>query len=328
MRRVIEAVGANSRFTQKVAVGGALAGILQLFAPPASAGSSKYGMSSKEIVNTIGANDVLKDVHRGAISYVHRSNYAANVPICEDTDIIDTEMPQADGALFGVFDGHAGHQASYFLREEISKWLQHFHSSGRTTTLLDALPIVEADNAFLQRAIDSKSFGDGIAGACYVLAHVQGPKISVAWAGDCRAVIGRRDASESKYQCISMTNDHQIDTNANERRRLLAEHPNEPDVILHSRVKGRLQPTRGFGDGAYKNADFYYLWVWPNFSPGKTLNLTLLFSAHIAVVFTIAQAQQLEATLHNSSARVVFTESLGTEATGRIGSSSAAGTDD
>lgn len=219
---------------------------------------SKLDMPPAEIQAVIAANDVIRPVNRGMVSFLHRSNYAANVPICEDTDIIETEMPQADGALFGVFDGHAGHAASYFLRDEIAKWLQHYHSSGRTQNLLHSLPIVEADNAFLQRALDTKQFGDGIAGACYVLAHVRGNQLSVAWGGDCRAVVGRR--ADQNYECVSMTNDHQID-NANERRRLLTEHPDEPDIIHHSRVKGRLQPTRGFGDGAYKLPGFYYVWV-------------------------------------------------------------------
>ena len=45
-----------------------------------------------------------------------------------------------------------------------------------------------------------------------------------------------------------------------ERSRLLKEHPNEPDIIKRNRVKGRLQPTRVFGDGHYKRMEFFLQW--------------------------------------------------------------------
>jgi hypothetical protein len=104
-------------------------------------------------------------------------------------------------------------------------------------------------------------------------------------AGDCRSVIGRRVSTAAPpsaaavgssgippdpdspaaaaaaasasaaggpglggtYRAIALSEDHQIDTNEAERKRLLTEHPNEPDIIHHNRVKGRLQPTRGLG---------------------------------------------------------------------------------
>ena len=45
-----------------------------------------------------------------------------------------------------------------------------------------------------------------------------------------------------------------------ERNRLLKEHPNEPEIIKRDRVKGRLQPTRVFGDGHYKRMEFFVNW--------------------------------------------------------------------
>jgi hypothetical protein len=40
----------------------------------------------------------------------------------------------------------------------------------------------------------------------------------------------------------------------------LSEHPNEKNVIKRNRVKGRLQPTRVFGDGHYKRMDLFENW--------------------------------------------------------------------
>jgi serine/threonine protein phosphatase PrpC len=50
---------------------------------------------------------------------------------------------------------------------------------------------------------------------------------------------------------------HQIDFNHYETLRLLHGHPNEADIIRNARVKGGLQPTRGFGDGTYKYREFF-----------------------------------------------------------------------
>lgn len=59
------------------------------------------------------------------------------------------------------------------------------------------------------------------------------------------------------HDALELSIIHQIDINPYERERLLSEHPQEIDVITRSRVKGSLQPTRAFGDGAYKNINLY-----------------------------------------------------------------------
>lgn len=60
------------------------------------------------------------------------------------------------------------------------------------------------------------------------------------------------DASTPPFSAIELSIVHQIDLNPYEKERLLSEHPGETDVISRDRVKGSLQPTRAFGDGAYK----------------------------------------------------------------------------
>ena len=115
-------------------------------------------------------------------------------------------------------------------------------------------------------------FDAGLSGACLNVVHVdESGAVTCANAGDCRAIIGRRrstntelNTAEMRGHCsspahiaISLSRDHQIDTNPSERDRLLNAHPNEDDVIRRNRVKGRLQPTRGFADGVYKFVPFY-----------------------------------------------------------------------
>merc|ERR1712176_231102 len=82
--------------------------------------------------------------------------------------------------------------------------------------------------------------------------------VTTSWIGDCRAIIGSKQGNE--WKCVELTCDHQINLNPKERLRLLSEHPNESDIIKRNRVKGRLQPTRVFGDGHYKYMKFFNLW--------------------------------------------------------------------
>jgi pyruvate dehydrogenase phosphatase len=92
-----------------------------------------------------------------------------------------------------------------------------------------------------------------------LVAHVGPEEVTTANAGDCRAVIGRRKTGKTgvTWEAIELSKDHQIDVNPAERKRLLKAHPDEPDVITHNRVKGRLEPTRGLGDGMYKRKEYF-----------------------------------------------------------------------
>lgn len=135
-----------------------------------------------------------------------------------------------------------------------------YRSKNWTTSLIDPKPFTDADHHFLSYALQDQRYQHGLSGACFNVVHIKDKTIMTANGGDCRAVIGRRvtasDGSVS-YRAIALSEDHQIDTNPSERERLLSQHPNEEDIISKSRVKGRLQPTRGLGDGTYKRIEYY-----------------------------------------------------------------------
>ncbi|ETO29292.1 hypothetical protein RFI_07831 [Reticulomyxa filosa] len=104
-------------------------------------------------------------------------------------------------------------------------------------------------------------------GSCAVVCHVKEDLVTTAWVGDCRAVVGRKvpqygldGVPSHRWECVPLTNDHQIDINEKEKNRLLGEHPGEDDVIRRNRVKGRLQPTRVFGDAHYKDTEYFKRW--------------------------------------------------------------------
>eukprot|EP00455_Lapot_gusevi_P021695 TRINITY_DN2270_c0_g1_i5.p1 TRINITY_DN2270_c0_g1~~TRINITY_DN2270_c0_g1_i5.p1 ORF type:complete len:223 (-),score=50.50 TRINITY_DN2270_c0_g1_i5:352-1020(-) len=82
------------------------------------------------------------------------------------------------------------------------------------------------------------------------MAYVDGKQLYLANTGDCRAVLGRQNAS-GQWEAVTLTQDHTAE-NPQERQRILAEHPGETDVLRRDRILGSLQPTRAFGDARYK----------------------------------------------------------------------------
>jgi len=211
-------------------------------------------------------------VRRGVVREFHVNQFAANTAIEDSVAIVPQVAAPPGGLLLGVFDGHSGRDASRWCSEELLPYLQYYRWSNRTDALLHKRVFLDADHHFLELALRDKRYQAGLSGACVNVAHVQGRTVRTANAGDCRTIIGRRlrksgDAASgaaaspsmrpATHQAIELTNDHQIDTNPLERERLLRDHPDEDDIIRNNRVKGRLQPTRGMGDGFYKRREFY-----------------------------------------------------------------------
>jgi len=202
--------------------------------------------------------------HQHEANWGHVGSFAAN-PQIEDTfkvktRILDGAVP---GLLAGVYDGHSGRAASAFCRDRLFDFIEkHFQQSKQTdpSKLLAPEAFLDADAFFLESNFRNRRFEDGLSGACAVVAHVMPDKVVTAHAGDCRAIVGRKITSPSgqvSWQSIDLTRDHQIENNNDERLRLITQHPREPDIIQKNRVKGRLQPTRGIGDGMYKQLRYF-----------------------------------------------------------------------
>lgn len=221
-------------------------------------------LTTPRVYALLAPNEAVSPVRRGVVREVHSNQYAAN-PLIEDTLAIAPSVAcPPGGVLCGVFDGHSGKDASRWCSEELLPYLQYYRWSNRTDELLHPRAFIEADHHFLELALRDQRYAAGLSGACLNVAHVSGNTVRTANAGDCRTIVGRRVArltaageTEYQYQAVELTTDHQIDTNHLERERLLRDHPDEPDIISRNRVKGRLQPTRGFGDGFYKRREYY-----------------------------------------------------------------------
>ena len=225
------------------------------------------------ILSILSHRGLVTPVQRGRLSSVHSAYYNAN-PAIEDSFAVEP-LVASGGALLGMFDGHSGASASVWCKSHLLHYLQLYRARGWTDDVLTAQPFLDADAHFLGQAWRDGRATDGLSGACVNVVHVRDDLVTSANAGDCRAIIGRRVDSASfatafpsavrtghqrrpAHVAIPLSHDHQIDVNPSERLRLLREHAGEEDVLRRNRVKGRLQPTRGFGDGAYKVLAYYH----------------------------------------------------------------------
>lgn len=109
-----------------------------------------------------------------------------------------------------------------------------------------------------------------VSGCCALVVVLHRGFAYLASAGDCRAVLGIHDRSESEsrsnqsdgtikhpgmdsFKAVELNDEHNCD-NINEVRRLAASHPKSEQntMIKHNRLLGHLMPFRAFGDFTYK----------------------------------------------------------------------------
>ena len=102
------------------------------------------------------------------------------------------------------------------------------------------------------RAMAAEALAPALSGSCALLSFYdkRSKELRVACTGDSRAVLGRRTET-GKWSATPLSVD-QTGSNTDEEARMRKEHPNEAYVIKNGRVLGQLEPTRAFGDAAYK----------------------------------------------------------------------------
>ncbi|XP_027330260.1 probable protein phosphatase 2C 40 isoform X2 [Abrus precatorius] len=93
-------------------------------------------------------------------------------------------------------------------------------------------------------------------GSCVLLVLLHGNDLYTLNLGDSRAVLAKCSTDDGinkseKLEAIQLTDNHSVENKA-ERARLLAEHPDDPKVIIAGKVKGKLKVTRAFGVGYLK----------------------------------------------------------------------------
>lgn len=186
------------------------------------------------------------------IAEFHTNSYAANAPN-EDSH---TELASSKGAMFGVFDGHGGRGASSFVRDELLPFVDRQLLPPQSTRVPKRLKTAfrEADEAFINSRWGTSRAHEVYSGACAIAGYVTNDGYCyMANTGDCGGFVGTKTIDDDWVPRGSPSR-HTAD-NPTEMKRILQQHPREPDVITYGRLKGSLIPTRAFGSGGLKRSD-------------------------------------------------------------------------
>ncbi|XP_073008052.1 probable protein phosphatase 2C 39 [Typha latifolia] len=135
-----------------------------------------------------------------------------------------------------------------------------FSSESFRTGVLDCLnqALVQAENDFMCMVeLEMEDRPDLVSvGSCVLIVLLHGIDLYVLNLGDSRAVLATTVASENGLlQAVQLTESHTVD-NQIEHEKILAEHPDDPSVIICGKVKGKLKVTRAFGVGYLKKKKF------------------------------------------------------------------------
>ena len=198
--------------------------------------------------------------------------YAANAQIEDRVSAVK----MGKSLLVSVFDGHGGWQVAERLRSSLPA---NFVEASRTLDAAAALPVafVAADEELKQVLGSAYSLGFSKlarVGACGLSLLIEDDKITVANAGDCKAVLSRRGKAIALNRQLNANDPFEQD-------KLRLAHPGEDDIVRCKRewtvkeplggwwggtkevvrfggcyVKGVLQPTKSFGDFYLKDDRF------------------------------------------------------------------------
>uniref|UniRef100_A0A3Q3Q0Y2 [Pyruvate dehydrogenase [acetyl-transferring]]-phosphatase 1, mitochondrial n=1 Tax=Monopterus albus TaxID=43700 RepID=A0A3Q3Q0Y2_MONAL len=162
------------------------------------------------------------------------------------------------------------HPNDYFSREAQSLYINSLRTYWQelidltstdiivTPALLSAFKRLDQDISLEAQVGDSNAFLHylvlrvAFSGATACVAHVDGPDLFIANAGDARAVLGVQE-EDGLFSALTLSNDHNAQ-NEDEVTRIQREHPpsERKTIIRQDRLLGLLMPFRAFGDVKFK----------------------------------------------------------------------------
>ncbi|KAL4449096.1 hypothetical protein ABPG74_021088 [Tetrahymena malaccensis] len=220
----------------------------------------------KEQINCFwGKSNLKKNRITGRIA---STQYNANDPI-EDRHVCK-QLKNIDAYVCAVFDGHGGwslsEYASKLLIDEIDLQLEQLKKSDYkneeqyiSQAITKAYEYIEM--SFYELAIQGKIQRPFNVGSCALVTLIKDDKVYAANIGDCKGVIISQNGNEFQARKIN----HKQNANSKkEQERLKKAFPQDQDIVICKRnnetacyVKGRLMPTRAFGDYHLKIKDHF-----------------------------------------------------------------------
>ncbi|XP_076932436.1 putative protein phosphatase 2C 27 [Bidens hawaiensis] len=174
-------------------------------------------------------------IRSGSCSEKGPKEYMEDEHLCVDNllehlDTIEGLPPL--GAFYGVFDGHGGTDAAFYVRKNILKFIIEDPQFPGCLKKAIRNAYIKADQAFAENSIVDIS-----SGTTALTALVFGRTMIVANAGDCRAVLGKLG------KAIELSNDHKPNS-ISEKHRI----EQLGGVIYDGYLNGQLTVSRALGD--------------------------------------------------------------------------------
>jgi len=199
--------------------------------------------------------------------------YPSNNPIEDRWSVY--QLKALPGSITAVFDGHGGWQMAEFARKHLAKEIDERLGANKNKSFSSTDEYIitsiqegfdQVENNFLEAARVAYNIGYGKVGgvgSCALLTLTHNGKIYVANLGDCQGVICKSDDNGGKVSLRKINKKLNANSKKEQERlrRIFKEEENNIVICRENDrkscyVKGRLQPTRAFGDFDMKHEGF------------------------------------------------------------------------
>eukprot|EP00250_Pteridium_aquilinum_P007653 c17323_g1_i1 orf=278-1396(-) len=181
--------------------------------------------------------------------------------LIEDYYQVETCNPLA-GTFVGVYDGHGGHEAARFIKDNLYPQLMRcvVETGGMSAEALERA-FNATERGFESLVTEAWPTNPQLAtvGSCCLVGVICNGKIYIANLGDSRAVLGSVYKTTEAVTHIQLTSEHNAGVE-DVRQELKSLHPEDSSIVVlrHGiwRVKGIIQVSRSIGDVYLKNQEF------------------------------------------------------------------------
>ncbi|KAI3508634.1 hypothetical protein L1887_23643 [Cichorium endivia] len=165
------------------------------------------------------------------------------------------------GTFVGIYDGHAGPEASRFCNDRLFNNIKKFTSEneGMSADVIQKAYLA-TDEEFIS-LVESQWLNSpkmASVGSCCLVGIICNGVLYIANAGDSRAVLARKEKDFNGFKGIRVSEEHNASYES-VREELRSLHPNDPNIVAlkHNvwRVRGLIQISRSIGDAYLKKPE-------------------------------------------------------------------------
>ncbi|KAJ8754007.1 hypothetical protein K2173_001905 [Erythroxylum novogranatense] len=223
----------------------------------------------------------------------------ANYPVEDRSQLESGSLSSIDsgpqGTFVGVYDGHAGAEASRFITQNLFPNLKRIlqeHQGLSESVIKKAFAATEDSFISLVRKQWHAKPHMASVGSCCLAGVLSNGLLYIANAGDSRAVLGTLETGTKQVTAVQLSIEHNanIDSVRDELRSL---HPDDPEIVMlkHKvwRVKGLIQVSRSLGDAYLKKAAFNREPLQPRYRLPETFHKSILSPEPAILVHKLRQ---------------------------------------